>query len=97
MTHLDDTYEGDGEHDDPVIAVALAGCCPSSERLWSNARVVWSAISALGNPKHPACQKRVAMLTTALLPGIRTRRCSREQPTSANTGRNSTGKRMSSR
>ncbi len=39
---------GAGEHNDPVIAVALAGWCPSSERIWSNARVVWSAISALG-------------------------------------------------
>ncbi len=24
LTHLDDTYEGDGEHDDPVIAVAMS-------------------------------------------------------------------------
>ena len=24
MTHLDDTYEGDGKHDDLVTAVALA-------------------------------------------------------------------------
>lgn len=26
MTHLDDTYESAGEHDDLAIAVALAGC-----------------------------------------------------------------------
>ncbi len=64
LTHLDDTYEGAGEHDDLVIAVAMAGWCPKSERSWSNARVVWSAISALGNPKHPASQKRVSRACT---------------------------------
>jgi len=38
LTHLDDTYEGDGEHDGLVITAALAGWCPSSEQPWSNAR-----------------------------------------------------------